>query len=150
MEFTERQIKNFWSKVDVRDADQCWPWLASRRKARPGQLGYGQVHINGRTLTAHRIAYMMATGRDPGDCKIMHSCDNPLCCNPHHLSEGTHQDNMDDMTAKGRQGKKLTAEIALEIRKAEGTGTQREIADRYGVTHRTVGQIWNCQTWSTI
>ena len=32
----------------------------------------------------------------------MHSCDNPICCNPKHLSKGTHKDNSDDKVRKNR------------------------------------------------
>jgi hypothetical protein len=151
MEFTAQQITNFWSRVEQKGANDCWPWTGSRRRARPGQMGYGQVHIHRRNYPAHRIAYMMVTGRDlTPDCKVRHTCDNPICCNPAHLVEGTHLENMEDMRRRGRGGKKLTPAIAREIRKAQGTGTQRQVADRFGVSHRTIGHIWNCQSWEFV
>jgi hypothetical protein len=33
---------------------------------------------------------------------VMHSCDNPPCCNPDHLSLGTHLQNMAECRAKDR------------------------------------------------
>lgn len=39
------------------------------------------------------------------DDVIMHSCDNPACCNIKHLALGTHKDNCDDKVRKDRQAK---------------------------------------------
>lgn len=33
------------------------------------------------------------TTGEPNDI-LLHTCDNPLCCNTSHLSEGTQSDNM--------------------------------------------------------
>jgi hypothetical protein len=38
----------------------------------------------------------------PSDVEVMHSCDNPPCCNPNHLSLGTRKQNAEDMAAKKR------------------------------------------------
>lgn len=45
------------------------------------------------------------SGQDvPDGMHILHSCDNPRCCNPEHLRIGTHQDNMNDKVSRGRSG----------------------------------------------
>lgn len=51
---------------------------------------------------AHRFSYELATGEDITGLFVLHSCDNPPCCNPAHLRVGTQKDNMADARAKGR------------------------------------------------
>jgi len=34
--------------------------------------------------------------------QVNHHCDNPPCCNPRHLYEGTPQQNVNDMKNRGR------------------------------------------------
>jgi hypothetical protein len=75
----------------------CWTWIGSRNRD-----GYGQFKLNGKLMRPHRVAYELAFGPIPPGAQILHSCDNPSCCNPNHLRTGTHQDNMDDKAERGR------------------------------------------------
>lgn len=92
--------ERFWSHVD-RSAgpDACWPWMASRNR-----LGYGQFWVAGHYVGSHRYALSLRLGRAiaPGLQSNHVVCDNPPCCNPTHLAEGTQADNQADMAAKGR------------------------------------------------
>ena len=97
----EAAQKRFWAKVDIRGADECWLWTACRYP-----YGYGKFTLclagkKKRTCDAHRLAFFLATGEWPP--MVLHKCDVPPCSNPRHLKAGTRQDNMDDMTSKGRQ-----------------------------------------------
>src|ERR1700682_4170790 len=66
-------------------------------------MGYGRICVGGRAeLKAHRVAYALAYQRDPMDLKVLHTCDNPKCCNPDHLFLGTYKDNNNDRAKKGR------------------------------------------------
>jgi hypothetical protein len=84
--------------VDVVDVG-CWEWKGGKMKN-----GYGRFGIaKGQIVFAHRYSYEAKHGPIPPGLFVLHSCDNPGCVNPSHLSVGTHADNMQDMRAKGRQ-----------------------------------------------
>jgi len=74
----------------------CWEYTGAL-----GSAGYGQVRANKKLLYAHHISYEKNKGSHENMC-VLHRCDNPSCFNPEHLFLGTHQDNMMDMTVKGR------------------------------------------------
>jgi hypothetical protein len=62
---------------------------------------YGTVPLNGRTIYVHRLLLERKLGRPirPGYLAL-HTCDNPSCCNPDHLYEGTYSDNILDAVAR--------------------------------------------------
>lgn len=152
--------ERFWRKVDKNgptpahrpDLGPCWPWTAYRNGK-----GYGRRAAPGDTY-AHRLAYALAYGPVPAGLWVLHRCDNPPCCNPAHLFLGTNMDNMRDMAEKGRRvplpgarnGRaKLDAGAVAEIRTlyAAGAATQRELAQRFGVTRPAIGYVVRCRTW---
>lgn len=81
------------------EPDECWEWQ-SRSKAH----GYGMIRFDRKYLGAHRVSLFLETGSWPPSDRpfVLHSCDNPLCCNPAHLRFGTHDENMADMATRGR------------------------------------------------
>ena len=87
-------IAEFWERITPKP-NGCWEWQGAKTKQ-----GYGTMW----GTTAHRIAYSLSTGPIPEGMVVMHTCDNPSCCNPEHLRVGSQQENLADMHRKGRAG----------------------------------------------
>ncbi|EHE5125985.1 hypothetical protein JMY69_000849 [Salmonella enterica] len=88
------------SKISTRD-DGCQVWTGAI-----GFSGYGQLSFEGKTWSAHRVAYEISNGAIPHDANkwwVLHTCDNPSCCNPDHLYLGDAKDNANDMIDRKRQ-----------------------------------------------
>jgi hypothetical protein len=95
---TEKDIARFWSKVcKVDDPEVCWKWIGTLTNK-----GYGVFSVRHTGYPAHRIANYIDSNNDPGTLYVLHTCDVRGCVRPSHLFRGTHEDNMADMTAKGR------------------------------------------------
>lgn len=151
----------FWSKVDIRGSDECWPWTASCSKGGYGDFSFGRER---RHIKAHQFAYLLEVGpipgfgeREPGEhgeC-VLHSCDNPACCNPAHLRLGSHNENMVDMISRDRSTRgqrdamaKLYPDQVAEIRRARGDGVLlRVLADKYGVQESQISRIATGLRW---
>lgn len=93
--FSPKQVENFWKKVNK--TSDCWLWLASKNKK-----GYGHFSIGKQNVKAHRFSYLLANEILPNDQLVLHSCDNPSCVNPNHLSLGSDKTNAQDKMAKQR------------------------------------------------
>jgi hypothetical protein len=151
MNAIERELR-FWSYVDIRADEECWPWVG----ATDGR-GYGRFWFDGRTIQAHRFAYEAALGETiPADHYGCHSCDYPPCCNPAHVWPGTHADNVADCVAKGRQSRgerqhcaKLTSEqvAAIKCHYEAGGVTMEEVGALFGVGKQAVCDIVRGKTW---
>jgi hypothetical protein len=103
-------------------------------------------------MRAHRFAVLMSGREIPAGMMVRHSCDNPSCVNPAHLTVGTALDNKRDSIDRGRHTRgerhykaKLTPGQVREIR--HGSEPAPQIARRLGVTKENVyairaGRIW--------
>lgn len=107
--FTEAQIEKFWSRVDKRGDDECWPWMGYIRPSGYGSLGWlttTGVQVN----TASRAATWIAYGPPPGLGPAAHSrhlCNNKACVNPKHLRWGTPLQNVHDSLRERRRAARV-------------------------------------------
>lgn len=85
--------------LEVKTAPEgdCLVWIAS-----DNGNGYGQIRVDGKYIYVHRYAYEREHGPIPDGLVVRHKCDNRRCVKLDHLELGTHQDNMNDMIARGR------------------------------------------------
>ena len=158
MKVDAKTIDRFFSKIDMpKDANRCWRWSGHKSYS-----GYGRFRLGGKIKKAHRVSWELLRGEIPKGYQILHACDNPECCNPLHLSTGTHEDNMRDKALKGRvrvdaiRGEmngmsKLTKEKVLAIRDLCSSGfSQYLIADRFGMSQGVISKIARKESWTHI
>lgn len=109
MKYTERQIRDFWAKVDTNgpvpenspELGPCWEWTAATIN------GYGTKRVTEdgkhKMQLAHRMAWEILNSDIPDSLLVLHRCDNRKCVRAdRHLFLGTHKDNTQDMMNKVR------------------------------------------------
>jgi hypothetical protein len=158
--FRPEEIDQFWSRIDQSNGPgSCWEWQGDPTCFRETHNldGYGQMSVcrlkQHLGFLAHRVAYYLGHGQEPGQLHVLHTCDNPSCCNPAHLFLGTPTDNMQDMVAKGRSNAgrsrvQLTEEAIRQIRASRQSNSM--LAVTYGVSRCTISKIKNRHTWKHI
>lgn len=136
----------------------CWDWLGPKKGL--GKSAYGQIWFKGKLWYAHRLAYHRYHGDIPEGMVVMHSCDNPSCVNPEHLSVGTQSDNLKDAAMKGRLAAsygehnckaKLTDAGVIDIRKRREAGDRvADIARDYGISKPNTYNVINRKIWTHV
>lgn len=155
--------QRFWTKVDKKGDDECWPWTAYRNGGDSPDKGTnsGRVRFKGQIYTASRVAYILTFGEIDSDKYVCHHCDNPPCCNPKHLFVGTPKENTQDAIKKGRitfrngedvNTSKLTPEKVSEIRTLYSIGnkTLGQLSIDYSVSVSSIFQIVKRKSWKHI
>jgi hypothetical protein len=161
--------QDFWNLVNKDGSvhpildTPCWIWTGRLTTKGYGDFGYGaEYHL------AHRLAWFFTYGKFPEPCGC-HKCDNPPCCNPEHIFEGTKSDNGKDMHQKGRavhvRGSShyktiLTNKQVKKIRELwakhgvtqgkKGSITQGQLANDFGVGRTTINNIIRFVNWKVV
>jgi hypothetical protein len=85
----------------------CWIWMGARYNGTDQYGGVRAFKGDRRKYRVHRITFRLFKGF-LGDKEILlHSCDNPSCCNPEHLAVGSHSQNMQDYIRRKKETLKI-------------------------------------------
>jgi len=148
-------LDRFWTHVSK--GESCWNWTGGK-----DQDGYGSFRgeFNGRIYQrAHRFSWAYHNKRDvPSEMNICHSCDNPSCVNPTHLSVATVAENQAQKWERGRGRGAPSGEkhYRAKLKRTDvrairlSTATQEKLAAKYGVTSATIGDIRRRKSWAHI
>jgi hypothetical protein len=162
---SDQALARFHAQLPKGDPESCWEWK------RLGTNGYGifGLNVNGKykSIAAHRLSWSVANGPIPDGMYVLHSCDNPPCCNPAHLRIGTQRDNAQDRINRGRCGRrnvggdgtmtftpanaKLTrAQVAEMLPRIRAGERLEELARAYGVSRSAVIAIVMGRNWRSV
>lgn len=147
-------------RIKIDDRSLCWPWTGSKHLEGYGfiRMSQGRAGSN-RAVGAHRIVLSLIFGSIPNGLEVRHKCDNPVCCNPFHLEPGTHSDNMQDASKRGRMNRsgerngrhRLTVAQLPEIRAMFQSGISKaDIARKFNVGPSTIGYFLSGKSWKEV
>lgn len=150
--------------------EDCWPWRTGKRAV----FWWRDQDGDRRYALASRVAFALSYGPIPRGLVVAHSCDNPPCCNPRHISAKTQRENVLEAIERGlrtydtpryletrngwwRHGAngpgeengnvKLTNSDVASIRAALKTGERQvDIATRFKISQSTVSRIARHET----
>lgn len=138
------------ANLNAKQPYDCWTW----KRPLYSKEHYPQIRNGGKKLKVHRLFFeMFFRPLLPGEC-VLHSCDNPSCCNPVHLHAGSQKENAMQRAAKGRSGNvngekngraKITKEEAAYILTSKESYSK--LGAKFGVTKQAVYSIKKNINW---
>lgn len=153
---TAALIETFWSRVNKNgpvvheQLGPCWLWTGGLKNN-----GYGYFVIRRKPIYVHRLMYFLTMGITLPDRMACHKCDNPQCCNPQHIFDGTAKDNADDCASKGRRpagerhcNAKFTHQQVRAIRSSERS--HDDLAAEHGVVRHTIANMRARRTYKCV
>ena len=92
MKFPQKDINRF--NIKVNKTENCHIWNAARQKQ-----GYGMFSVFGKSIPAHRFAYLLHNGNIEENMVVHQTCENNGCVNPNHLILQTKSQNKKSYTS---------------------------------------------------
>lgn len=131
-------------------------WKELVRSPRVDKWGYQTLVLSGRSFFVHRLVLLAFVGPCPDGLVTRHLDGDAKNNAVSNLAYGTHQQNMEDRRAHGRNAfgarnsnAKLTDDLVTEIRRkcVDSPRARRTLASRFGVSADTIRAILNRKTW---
>jgi hypothetical protein len=147
------EFERFTNKITK--TDTCWTWTGAIYR---GGYGHFRRKVDGKwkMYKTHRYSYEYYHGPIPEGKIILHSCDNPACVNPNHLSVGTHKENTGQCIARGRKvfginpNHRSHSQLCYAIREyhiSNPSLTGRAVAKQFNTSPAQVSRILNNKIW---
>jgi HNH endonuclease len=137
-------------KKCARRDGNCLLWTAGTCNTYPAMT------LDGIRVYVHRAVYEAANGPLPEGFDALHTCDNTLCVELHHLWKGTRRDNNLDRHRKGRTASgsrnghsKLNEESVVLLREAYARGEKlKDLERQFRVEMGTILPAVRGETWA--
>jgi hypothetical protein len=150
--------------------EKCWKWNGCLDS--DGYANFSMI-IDGKykTVRGTKAAWFFAKGVWP-TYQMNHLCGNRFCCNPSHLYDGTHPDNVNDakqdgsykatggtfkpgqMLGEKNNNASLTEEEVIEIKRdilrATQYGALKKVAEKWNIQYQNVQKIKNNKMWASV
>lgn len=151
-EILERELR-----YPIQIDGDCWLFTGGSKNGRHGTLYY-----KGKSWQAHCLALTLIKGSISEGLFGCHTCDVGMCINPDHLYAGTHQQNMDDMRARGREKRSQSGEnngrsvvtaydvICIRTLHALGKSSLNDLSQEFGINKSSIHKIVTGIAWSHI
>jgi hypothetical protein len=141
-------MARFRSRLKLNPDTRCWEWTGAKNNSGYGTIAAADQKLRlgqeAAKLTTHRFSYYMLVGPVPRGEVIRHLCHNKLCCNPKHLTTGSHSENQKDtVEIKGINTQVLSEQDVAFLRntyagKRNPRGTVNRLAAEYKVARQTI------------
>ena len=126
------------------DDNGCWNCVSHNCDS----SGYPRFYYKNKTYKMSRFVYEVYKEKIKDGNVILHTCDNPKCINPNHLTQGSHQENMIDMANKKRHPIKMKIDVWVEETILDiydlyhnKIYNQRELSEKYNMSRSIINKI---------
>jgi hypothetical protein len=122
--------ERYWTPTDTGHETLCWIWKGTKT----APYSYGQTHLRGVRMTAHRAVWLERVGPWPEGKQADHLCKVKSCVNPDHIEPVTASVNM----RRSPRAKITEEQLPLLFQMYEEGASVRALARHFGATRDSI------------